>query len=69
MHPFAAKTAAFSGWLLARYSLLSMRPDRVNAPGIDGWPTPAIVTAQFNCRSAAVIPLRPDASLSAATPA
>ena len=42
MHPLAAKTAAFSGWLLARYSLWSIRPDRVTTPGIEGWPTPAI---------------------------
>jgi lysophospholipid acyltransferase (LPLAT)-like uncharacterized protein len=42
MHPFAARVAAFGGRLLARYGLWAIRPERVAAPGIDGWPRPAI---------------------------
>ena len=45
MSAFAAKVAALGGQLLARYSLWTLPPGRVAAPGIEGWPRPAIVVA------------------------
>jgi lysophospholipid acyltransferase (LPLAT)-like uncharacterized protein len=41
--PLAARAAAFSGRLLARYSLWALPPGRVATPGLEGWPRPAIV--------------------------